>query len=229
MELPAALESTQLAGATLLPEWLPLTARLERAFAARVSELPAMTRRLLLVAAVDHDGALAEVLEAAAFLNGEDAALMMEAFAPAAEARLVEVDERGVRFRHPLVRSAIHQAASFPERQAAHAALAHVLFDQPDRRVWHRAASTLGPDAAVAAELEQLAVRAQRRGGLGVAAAALERAARLSEDPTEHGNRLLRAAELEFELGRRDLAVGLLQEAEPLQLPAVGRQRSPST
>jgi DNA-binding CsgD family transcriptional regulator len=225
MELPAALEPTQLAGATLLPEWLPLTARLERAFAARVSELPALTRRLLLVAAVDHDGALAEVLEAAAFLNGEDAAVMMEAFAPAAEARLVEVDERGVRFRHPLVRSAIHQAASFPERQAAHVALAHVLFDQPDRRVWHRAASTLGPDEAVAAELEQLAARAQRRGGLGVAAAALERAARLSHDPTEQGSRLLRAAELEFELGRRDLVVGLLQEAEPLQLPAVGRTR----
>ena len=68
LELPAALPSDQLRGGAL-PEWLPLTARLEHAFAARVSELPAMTRRLLLVAAVDHDGALAEVLAATALLE----------------------------------------------------------------------------------------------------------------------------------------------------------------
>jgi DNA-binding CsgD family transcriptional regulator len=224
LELPLALGSDQLRGGAL-PEWLPLTARLEHAFAARVSELPAMTRRLLLVAAVDHDGALAEVLAAAALLDQEDAAVTVERLAPAVGARLVEVDERGLRFRHPLVRSAIHQAATFPERHAAHAALARVLVDQPDRRAWHRAASTVGPDEEVAAELEEVAARAQRRGGLGVAAAALERAARLSADPAGQGNRLLRAAELEFEVGRRDLVVGLLQEAEPLHLAAVERRR----
>jgi DNA-binding CsgD family transcriptional regulator len=224
LELPGALGSDQLCGG-VLPEWLPLTGRLEQAFAARVQELPDMTRRLLLVAAVDHDGALAEVLTAAAALEPTEAAVEVGALAPAVEARLVEVDERGLRFRHPLVRSAIHQAASFPERHAAHAALAQVLVDQPDRRVWHRAASSVGPDEEVAAELEEVAARAQRRGGLGVAAAALERAARLSEDPTGQGSRLLRAAELEFELGRRDLVVGLLQEAEPLQLAAVERRR----
>jgi hypothetical protein len=214
LELPAALASDQLrAGA--LPEWLPLTARLERAFAARVSELPVVTRRLLLVAALDHDGALAEVLAAAAALERTEAVLEMDALAPAVEARLVEVDERGLRFRHPLVRSAIHQAASFPERYAAHGALAQVLEDQPDRRAWHRAASTVGPDEAVAAELEEVAARVLRRGGLGVAAAALERAARLSDGPSGQGSRLLRAAELEFELGRPDLVVRLLREAEP--------------
>jgi DNA-binding CsgD family transcriptional regulator len=224
MELPVALPSDQLGGGAL-PEWLPLTARLERAFAARVSELPAMTRWLLLVAAVDHDGALGEVLAAAAVLDRADAAEELEALTPAVDAGLVEVDELGLRFRHPLVRSAIHQAASFPERHAAHAALAQVLADQPDRRAWHRAASSLGPDEEVAAELEALAARAQHRGALGVAAAALERAARLSADPARQGSRLLRAAELAFELGRRDQVVGLLQEAEPLQLAAVERGR----
>jgi len=224
MELPVALRSDQLGGGAL-PEWLPLTARLERAFAARVSELPAMTRRLLLVAAVDHDGALAEVLAAAAILDRADVAMEVEALAWAVRARLVEVDELGLRFCHPLVRSAVHQAATFPERHAAHAALAQVLAGQPDRRAWHRAASSVGPDEAVAAELEEVAARAQRRGALGVVAAALERAARLSDDPTGQGNRLLRAAELAFELGRRDLVVGLLHEAEPLQLAAVERGR----
>jgi DNA-binding CsgD family transcriptional regulator/tetratricopeptide (TPR) repeat protein len=224
LELPVALGSDQL-GEGALPEWLPLTARLERAFAARLSELSAMTRRLLLVAAVDHDGILAEVLAAAAILERTDTEVAVEALTPAVDARLVEIDELGVRFRHPLVRSAIHQAASFHERHAAHAALAQVLVDQPDRRAWHRAASVVGPDETVAGELEELAARAQRRGGLGVAAAALERAARLGEDPAGQGNRLLRAAELELELGRRDLVVGLLQEAEPLQLAEVERRR----
>ena len=224
VELPVALGSDQL-GKGVLPEWLPMTARLERAFAARVLELPAVTRRLLLVAAVDHDGALAEVLAAASILEPTEAPMGVEALAPAVAARLIEVDELGVRFRHPLMRSAIHQAASFPERHAAHAALARVLVDQPDRRAWHRAASSVGPDEAIAAELEEVAVRAQRRGGLGVAAAALERAAKLSADPAGQGHRLVRAAELEFDLGRRDLVVGLLQEAEPLQLTGVAHRR----
>ena len=224
VELPVALGSDQL-GKGVLPEWLPMTARLERAFAARVLELPAVTRRLLLVAAVDHDGALAEVLAAASILEPTEAPMGVEALAPAVAARLIEVDELGVRFRHPLMRSAIHQAASFPERHAAHAALARVLVDQPDRRAWHRAASSVGPDEAIAAELEEVAVRAQRRGGLGVAAAALERAAKLSADPAGQGHRLVRAAELEFDLGRRDLVVGLLREAEPLQLTGVAHRR----
>ena len=51
-----------------------------------------MTRRLLLVAAVDHDGALPEVLAAATILIGDKAAVELEALAPAVEARLVEVD-----------------------------------------------------------------------------------------------------------------------------------------
>jgi hypothetical protein len=128
-------------------------------------------------------------LAAGAILDQEDAAVTVERLAPAVEARLVEVDERGLRFRHSLVRSAIHQSATFPERHAAHAALARVLVDHPDRRAWHRAASTVGPDEAVAAELEEVAARAQRRGGLGVAAAALERAARRSANLIGQGNR----------------------------------------
>ncbi len=205
-----------------LPAWLPLTTRLERAFAARVSDLPAATRTALLVAAVNDSALLSEALGAAALLVG--AGLTVDVLAPAVSARLVEIDDREFRFRHPLMRAAIRQEASMSQRHAAHAALADVLSSQPERRVWHRAASIIGPDEGVACELDAAAVRAQRRGGTVVAVSALQRAARLSDGRRRVG-RLLRAAELAFELGRQDLVLALLGEAEPLDLRPRERAR----
>jgi hypothetical protein len=152
LELPSALASHHLEGDSPLPEWLPLTTRLERAFAARVTGLPAATRTLLLVAAVDDGDDLAEVLAASGLIGGS--APGPEVWEPAVVARLIELDDSRIRFRHPLVRSAVYQTASVPERRSAHAALAGVLAGQPDRRVWHRAASAVGPDEALASELE---------------------------------------------------------------------------
>jgi DNA-binding CsgD family transcriptional regulator len=213
VELPIA--SAQLEPGTLLPAWLPLTARLEHAFAAQVGGLPDPTRRLLLVAALNDGSALSETLKAA----GDDP------LEPALAAKLVTVDGDELRFRHPLVRSAIRQAASLPERHAAHAALAAVLVDRPDRRIWHRAASVVGPDEETAAELERTAAAARRRGALSVAVTALTRAAELSADGPHRGARLLRAAELAFDLGRPDAVVRLLRDAEPLELGSAERTR----
>ena len=228
IELPAGLRSDQTDEGALPPSRLPLTARLERAFAAQRSGLPSVTRSLLLAAAAD-DGAagdtelIGEVLNAAAILEGIP--VTADAFTPAIPAGLVEIQGTQLRFRHPLVRSAIYQAASLPERQAAHAALAQVLAGQPGRRVWHRAAAAIGPDERVAAELDEAAVNAGRRGGVAAAVTALQRAAELSEDPARRGSRLLRAAEMAFESGRPGLGPQLLQAAEPLDLPAEERTR----
>ena len=82
-----------------------------------------------------------------------------------------------------------------------HAALAYALRDDRDRSVWHRAAASLGPDDEIARDLDGVADRARQRGGLAVAAAALERAAHLSLDTGARGARLIKAAELEHELG----------------------------
>jgi DNA-binding CsgD family transcriptional regulator len=216
MELPAALGPGTRGGETALPGPLPLTARLERAFAARAAELPAPARALLRIAAADDSGEVAEVRRAAEIAGG--ARPSMEDLAAAVDARLVEVDGTSVRFRHPLVRSAVYQAASIAERQAAHAALAEVLSDDPDRRAWHRAAAAVGKDPAIAAELEQAAGRACDRGGLTTAAAAFERAADFAGDPAQRGALLLRAAEAASELGRAQMVRRLLPQADSLQL-----------
>ncbi|MGM1057983.1 ATP-binding protein [Saccharothrix sp. Mg75] len=212
-ELPVALRS--IGGAyALTPGPLPLTERLERTFTARVSRLPPATRAVLLLAALNGDGTMDECLAAASLVLGT--AVDVAALQPAVDAGLVE--PWGLVFRHPLVRSAMHHAATAAERQAAHAALASGLRGQPDRQAWHRAAATAGPDEDAARDLDSTAGRALRRGGVAAALAALRRAAELTADPSARADRLLRAAELALESGQCDVAARLLARARSLDL-----------
>jgi DNA-binding CsgD family transcriptional regulator len=218
VELPAACRGAAPGHgeAARVPAWLPLTSRLERAFAARAFDLPAATHTALLVAALADGQRLSEVLDAATRLADDKKTADLT---PAVAARLVEINGSEFRFRHPLMRTAIRQEATIAQRQAAHAALAEVLRDQPDRAVWHRAASIIGPDEAVAGQLEATARHARQRGGTAVAVSALQRAADLG-DRSHRAGRLLQAAELGFELGRPDLVLDLAAAAEPLGLPS---------
>src|SRR4051812_38527966 len=209
-ELPSAL-----ADFDGLDPVLPLTERLERTFTARVTGLPAATRMALLVAALNETTALAETLTATAGVLRTDV-VEPEIFTPAVEARLVELSAGAVTFRHPLMRSALPAAATPGERRRAQLALVEALRDQPDRRAWHQAAATAGPDETVAGELDRAAERARYRGGAGAAIAALEQAARLSEQPGHRTERLLKAAELAVESGRRETAERLVRAADPV-------------
>src|SRR5580704_19111897 len=187
-----------------------LPGRIEESFRRRLEVLPAATQRLMLVAAAEPAGEPALVWRAAERLGiGAGAA------APVADAGLLTIGER-VTFRHPLVRSAVYRAASAAERRAAHRALADATHPQadPDRRAWHRAQATLGPDEDVASELERSAGRAQARGGLAAAAAFLERAAALTLDPARRAGRALAAAQATYQAGAFDAALGLLSTAE---------------
>ncbi|MFC8516536.1 AAA family ATPase [Streptomyces sp. NPDC057257] len=167
---------------------LPLTARLEQLFAADLPALPDPTRRALLVAAAAGTAQLSDVLDAL-----PDAGTP-QVWEPAEQAGLVRVEAGQVRLRHPLVGSAVYQAASFAERREAHLTLAAALTHEPDRRAWHLAAAASGPDEDVARALAESAERFQQRGGHAAAATALERAAELTPDPRQRAGRLLAAA-----------------------------------
>jgi DNA-binding CsgD family transcriptional regulator len=206
------------------PGGLPLTERLERAFAGRVSDLPDATRLVLLVAAVSDGDAVGEILQAAAIVA--DRPVDLEALEPAVESALIAPDVNAIRFRHPLIRSAVQQTAGVARRRRVHEALAEVLDADPDRRVWHRAALVSGTDEQLARELEEAGTRARRRGAFDVALTALRRAVELSA-PSERAARMFAAAELAFERGRPDIASAMLRELEALELGplAVARAR----
>jgi DNA-binding CsgD family transcriptional regulator len=199
----------------LSPTPATLTARLERAFGARLDGLGEDTRLVLLAAALDGRASIAELLSAATLVSGSEVAL--SALDSAAERGLAQASGSEVRFQHPLIRSAVQSTAAPAQRLAMYAALAEVVRD-PERRLWHRAACTLGPDEEVASALEERAQIARRRGAVMVAAAALERAAMLTADPRRKGERLVRAAELVYDLGRVDVVSRLLREAESLEV-----------
>ena len=194
---------------------LPLTVRLERAFTARLDELPAHTRACLLAAALDGRASLDEVVRCAAAVAGN--VVSVSAVDPAVEVGLVEIDAQELRFRHPLIRSALRQKATVAQRIATYAALAEVVVD-PERKLWHRAMAAVGCDEDLAADLEDYAEAARRRGAMTVAAPALERAAALTAEPRRKGKRLVRAAEVADELGLADVARRLLQQADSLEL-----------
>jgi DNA-binding CsgD family transcriptional regulator len=209
IELPRGLTPEQQAGGFGLPDSMPLASGVEQSFLQRLWGLPAETRRVLLVAAADPLGDSALLWGAAARLGiGGEAADAAEA------AGLVEIGSR-VRFRHPLVRSAVYRSASAKERRIAHRALADVtdaMLD-PDRHAWHRAQAVAGTDDAVAAELERSAARARARGGSSASAAFLERAAALTSDPGSRSQRSLAAAVAKRDAGALDAATTLLDAA----------------
>ena len=213
LELPAMLTAAQRAGIAALPEPLPLGRSVERIFAERVSQLSPAAQHLLLVGSAEETGDLATVLRAAAAQgSGPDA------LEEAERAGLISVQNGRLQFRHPLVRSAVYQHATFSSRQDVHRDLAKILggTEDVDRRAWHLAAAAVEPNESVAAELENSADRARRRSGAGAAADALERSAQLTSDRGERGRRLTAAAQDAWLAGQRDRAATMLATAEQL-------------
>ena len=214
LELPRGLSPAHLAGGFGLSRAPSVSRRIEEGFRERLKALPADTQWLLLAAAAEPAGD-PSLLWRAAYRLG----ISRWVLEPAESAGLLEIGTR-VRFRHPLARSAIYRAASPEERRRVHRALAEASDRDvdADRRAWHMAEATAGPDEDVAAELEQAAGRARARGGLGAAAAFLERATVLTLDSPRRVERALTAAQVAFEARSIDDALALLDTAEAGEL-----------
>ncbi|MFD4606234.1 AAA family ATPase [Streptomyces sp. NPDC058464] len=229
-ELPAALTDRQLCGQDPLPDRLPLSRRLAATCAGLLAELPAPTRTLMLLAALDADAGVTTLRVAAR--GSAD----IDDLVPAERAGLVLAPAagRGLSFCHPLIGTAVVDLAAPSDRRAAHEALAAALADDPERRAWHLAEATTGPDESVARALDEAALTAWRRGGAApaelpapvgalvadrrrtaasTAVTALVRAGELSPHPVDRSRRLVEAAFLATMTGQLDQVNRLLADA----------------
>lgn len=205
LELRRAMAPAVLAGGYGLTA-ASVARRIEREYGQRLRELPPATQTLLLIAAAEPTGDPAWLWAAAARLH-----LDASASAPAERSGLITVESR-LRFRHPLVRSAVYRNAALPERRQVHAALADAITgpDANEHRAWHRAHSTRAPDETVAVELVESAERARHRGGAAAAAAFLTYAVELTPDPIRRAERALDAALTKLDAGDPESAARLL-------------------
>ena len=191
VELPSTLTADAARGIAALPSHVHLTDIVQRVFLDRCRRLPEQVQTLLLVAAADDSGSLAIVRRPRNPLG-----VVPRRWTPRSGPSSWSRTSTAIRVRHPLVRSAVYQAATGHERRSAHRALAEALApgDDPDRQAWHWAASVEGPDPDVVAALLGAATRAERRGGYVAARAAYDRAAELTSDPHLRAERRYAAA-----------------------------------
>jgi DNA-binding CsgD family transcriptional regulator/tetratricopeptide (TPR) repeat protein len=213
VEVGAEFTASEMAGQAARPEPMPLGRRLTDRFARQAVGLDPDTQVFLLIVAADASGDRA-VLWRAARQGGIDA----DAAADAAEsAGLVELSPGSVRFRYPLIRSAVYHGAADRYRRRAHLLLSEAMeaSRDPDLVAWHRGSAATGPDEAVAAELERAADRARARGGYAARAALLRRSVQLTPDDRHRADRELKLGEAELRSGSHGAAQELVDAALP--------------
>ena len=228
VELPTGLSDAQLSGTAPLPPQLMLTSGVERVFLERCRRLTAAAQTLVLVAVADDTGTLATVRRAAATLGAG-----ADALEEAEISGLLMVSGDSVTVRHPLVRSAVYQAATGSQRRDVHRALADALsgLEDADRATWHRAAAAEGPDQELSTLLDEVGLRAERRGAYRAAADAHERSAELTVDAHARAARRLAAARNAWASGQATRASALLSAAreqadDPLLVADIDRLRA---
>ena len=190
------------------PQPLPIGERLEEHFGRQVRALPVDAQMLLLLASADSSSSTAVVWRAASLLG-----VPARATERAESEGLITVGAE-IRFRHPLVRSAVYRLARPADRRAVHRALADANADtNDDRYAWHLAAASFGPDEETAQLLERRAEDAVKKGRWSAAAALLSRAAELTPDPRRAATRYVAAASAATSATSPHQAMALLAHA----------------
>ena len=198
VEAPAELSAAQRGGRAILPDPLPAGERLQRAFTARVAELPEATRDALLLAAAGAPATMvvsvgAEPPHAATGDAGSPSPTGRGACRtrPRSPRRWDPPRTRGSSTSAPAASPSPTRSSAPPSttarapsaRREAHRRIADAV-PEPERS-WQLAQAAPAPDEELAARLEELGEEARRRGAPGTAATVLERSVALSPDPAD--------------------------------------------
>ena len=222
IDLAQELSIKQLTESSLTGEPIPIGRHLEVHYVRQARQMPPAVQLWLLVAAADSTGNVDLIMHAADHLGLSD-----QAGDEAESAGLIELGQVA-RFRHPLVRAAVYNAASGSNRRRVHDALSQAAtrLDLMELEAWHAAKSRVGTDPVVADRLEQVADRAGRRGGFASRAKMLARAAELTPPGGQRNGRLVAAAEAALAAGGAQVGLNLIDSVDDESLDAVQRSRT---
>ena len=199
-------------------EPLPVPATLNGLVRERLAGMPSAAREAALVVSALSRPTVELV---AAAVGGGDGTAALD---KAAAAGVLEVAEDRVRFSHPLLASVVYAQTPPARRRELHARLAEMV-DDPDEHALHLALAASGPDAQVAAAVEDAARRARARGAPQAAAELWDRARMLTPpDDADASRRAIEAGECHLEAGDTERARLLLEEVVA-RLPS-GRERA---
>ncbi|HMN99253.1 MAG TPA: AAA family ATPase [Miltoncostaeaceae bacterium] len=199
-------------------EPLPVPATLNELVRERLAGVPTPAREAALVVSALSRPTVELV---AAATGGGDGVAALET---AAAAGVLEVADGRVRFSHPLLASVVYGQTPPARRRELHARLAEIVED-PDERALHLALAASGPDAQVAAAIEDAARRARARGAPHAAAELWDRARMLTPpDDAAASRRAIEAGDCHLEAGDTDRARRRLEDVVA-RLPP-GRERA---
>jgi DNA-binding CsgD family transcriptional regulator len=183
---------------------LPVPDTLSALVGERLRELPGPVADALGIVAVMPGAPVSRYL-AAGMADGDlDAAVL---------AGVLEVDAGRLRFSHPLLASAVLGAIPPARLRDLHTVAARNAVDA-EERTRHRALAADGPDGQIAAELDEAAGLAERRGAPGIAAELLELAGSLTpaDQAGDKHRRLLSAGRLLHVAGEARAAAAVLND-----------------
>jgi DNA-binding CsgD family transcriptional regulator len=208
IEAARGLDEWQITGVHPLGSPLSVGDHLESAFAVHLDRLSPQGRIAVALAAAEPSGERLLLLSAA-----DDLGVDLSGFREAVDAHLLEESASTITVRHPLLRSVALRRADREDRTRMHRALANHLDgeEHAERRAWHLAAASDGPDENVAALLESAASAALARSDLATAVAGFQQAAMLSPRRTDRGRRLFGAGAAASQFGQGD---ELLRQAQ---------------
>ena len=203
----------ELAAWASLPGPVPTGRKLQQRYLRRVRQLPNDAQEFVLLAAADISGDAGRVRQAAADAGIDPDTAEREAEA----AELIEASGNVLRFRHPLIRSAVYHGASDAARRHAHHLLCPVRGRDRDAEelIWHRAAAAAAPNEQLAADLEAAALHARDRGALSTAAALLRRSVALTPGQDVRARREVALARAELATGRPSTARRVADDVLP--------------